>query len=250
MKGMVIYSATGSVTGKSLANALGYVGRSERRALAKPNVPSDIPVILYGVTDIRLNLKIKGNKVLNPIEAIRAASGKMGALKKLDAANVLTVPTFKATTEVRPVYARKFIHHGGTDIVVVHKGENVPPTADFCTAFVPSTGEYRVHVLKDRIVHAQRKRLPEDTAVDKEEKDFPIRNHLRGWKFISYEPKDLDSLLYTTAVMAVATLGLDFGAVDILYGKDKKYYVLEVNTAPGLEAISLAKWVEAFNATG
>ena len=39
--------------------------------------------------------------------------------------------------------------------------------------------------------------------------------------------------LRTTAEHAVEALGLDFGAVDIMY-HENTFYVLEVNTAPGL----------------
>jgi glutathione synthase/RimK-type ligase-like ATP-grasp enzyme len=49
-------------------------------------------------------------------------------------------------------------------------------------------------------------------------------------------------------------LGLDFGAVDVLLGRDGKFYVLECNTAPGVEgegrqviqalARKIANWVK------
>ena len=43
------------------------------------------------------------------------------------------------------------------------------------------------------------------------------------------------------------SLGLDFGAVDVIY-KDGKWYVLEVNTAPNLTSQSdvLDRYVKAF----
>jgi D-alanine-D-alanine ligase-like ATP-grasp enzyme len=40
---------------------------------------------------------------------------------------------------------------------------------------------------------------------------------------------------------------LDFGAVDVIWNeKEDKYYVLEVNTACGLEGTTLDKYVEQF----
>jgi D-alanine-D-alanine ligase-like ATP-grasp enzyme len=48
------------------------------------------------------------------------------------------------------------------------------------------------------------------------------------------------------SISAVNTLGLDFGAVDLIVAKDGRVYVLEVNTAPGIEGITLEKYVKAF----
>ena len=45
---------------------------------------------------------------------------------------------------------------------------------------------------------------------------------------------------------AIKALGLDFGAVDIIYNEaEDQHYVLEVNTAPGLEGTTLQKYTEA-----
>ena len=48
------------------------------------------------------------------------------------------------------------------------------------------------------------------------------------------------------AISAVDSLGLDFGAVDIIWNESEdQYYVLEVNTAPGVEGTTLQKYTEA-----
>ena len=47
-------------------------------------------------------------------------------------------------------------------------------------------------------------------------------------------------------MLAIKVLGLDFGAVDIIYNKQEdKWYVLEVNTAPGIYGTTLDKYVNA-----
>jgi D-alanine-D-alanine ligase-like ATP-grasp enzyme len=47
--------------------------------------------------------------------------------------------------------------------------------------------------------------------------------------------------------MAIKSLGLDFGAIDMIYNERRnQYYVLEVNTACGLTGTTLDKYVEVF----
>jgi glutathione synthase/RimK-type ligase-like ATP-grasp enzyme len=52
--------------------------------------------------------------------------------------------------------------------------------------------------------------------------------------------------LLSSACKAVNLLGLDFGAVDIGHRLiDNKFFVFEVNTAPGLEGTTLDKYAKA-----
>jgi glutathione synthase/RimK-type ligase-like ATP-grasp enzyme len=53
--------------------------------------------------------------------------------------------------------------------------------------------------------------------------------------------------LQEAAIRTVEILGLDFGAVDIIWNKKQdRYYVLEVNTAPGLEGETVVRYANAF----
>ena len=50
------------------------------------------------------------------------------------------------------------------------------------------------------------------------------------------------------ATMAVGCLQLDFGAVDVIWNEaQKRAYVLEVNTAPGIEGTTLMRYASAFS---
>ena len=58
-----------------------------------------------------------------------------------------------------------------------------------------------------------------------------------------------NSIRDTLAINAIRALHLDFGAVDIIYNeRENQFYVLEVNTAPGLEGTTLQKYTESINA--
>lgn len=94
------------------------------------------------------------------------------------------------------------------------------------------------------VIDIQQKRLA-NGAREVEGHNEYIRSHANGWIFARediVEPKELRSL----ALEATAALGLDFGAVDIIWNeKEDKCYCLEVNTAPGLEGQTLISYTNA-----
>ena len=91
-----------------------------------------------------------------------------------------------------------------------------------------------------------------DVTQKKKRKDFDgevntkIRNHQNGWVYCREnitEPHDLR----TQALLAATAVGIKHGAVDVIYNqKENKCYVLEINSAPGIEGTTLEKYTEAF----
>ena len=72
-----------------------------------------------------------------------------------------------------------------------------------------------------------------------------IRNHTNGWIYARSDVA-IPDMLCPIAIQAVNLLGLDFGAVDIGHRIiDNKFFVFEVNTAPGLEGTTLDKYAKA-----
>ena len=68
-----------------------------------------------------------------------------------------------------------------------------------------------------------------------------IKNLDNGWVFCR-TGISLPDDARNQAIAAVRSLGLDFGAVDVLYReREDKAFVLEVNTAPGLEGTTLER---------
>jgi hypothetical protein len=125
---------------------------------------------------------------------------------------------------------------------------------EFYTRVFPKTHEFRVHVGGGKVLDLVEKKAPlAEVQVDR-----LIRSHDRGWVFahgnLSVIPVDADRL-GDLAIAAIKTLGLDFGAVDILAILDKetprrvsKAVVCEVNTAPGLSSITtLEKYLAYFD---
>jgi glutathione synthase/RimK-type ligase-like ATP-grasp enzyme len=104
--------------------------------------------------------------------------------------------------------------------------------------------ELRLHVDFGKVIFLQYKKRQSEVAQTPDQK--LIRNHGNGWVFCPRPVEDAPADSAAQAVLAVKALCLDFGAVDIVVGKkDNMPYVLEVNTAPGIESPTL---VEAYKA--
>lgn len=133
--------------------------------------------------------------------------------------------------------------HSGNGIVIAETVAQLGQ-APLYTLYKRKKKEFRVHVFMGKVIDIQQKRLA-NGAKEEENYNQYIRSHANGWIFAREnisEPKDLRSL----AVKAVSALGLDFGAVDIIYNeKENKCYCLEVNSAPGLEGQTLVSYTNA-----
>lgn len=144
------------------------------------------------------------------------------------------------------VFIRKDSGSGGDDIKVVRKSEELPnylqPT-QFLSIYVKKVREYRIHASPTEVISVSEKRRELDVEQTLDQK--LIRNRANGWVFcrrdvaVSEEAKRV-------AMAAVQALDLQFGAVDMIENKKGEVYVLEVNTAPGLEGQTLQDYADFF----
>jgi D-alanine-D-alanine ligase-like ATP-grasp enzyme len=123
--------------------------------------------------------------------------------------------------------------------------ESVEDTQLF-TRGIKDGKEYRVHVFKGVVIDIVEKRRR--NGVDESVADSSIRNLANGYVYCR-EDVSLALNGKLAAISAVVALGLDFGAVDLIY-KDDKPYILEVNTAPGLEGTTMTRYVNAITTIG
>lgn len=137
-----------------------------------------------------------------------------------------------------PLLARKKYHSQGRDIIYVHNQdelENLDEDAyDFLVEYINKTSEYRVHILGDDAF----------VSVKFNGIDPIVRSHGNGWRQIEYD-RDWHDELIILATKAIDILDYDFGAVDIIR-KRNKLYVLEINSAPGLEPRKLELYSQYF----
>jgi glutathione synthase/RimK-type ligase-like ATP-grasp enzyme len=133
--------------------------------------------------------------------------------------------------------------HSGAGIVLADNVDALVP-APLYVQYVKKQKEFRVHVVFGEVIDVQEKRKRGEVA--KEEVNFQVRNHHTGWVYCRediIEPAGMREM----AVATVAALGLDFGGVDIIWNeKRNECYVLETNTACGLEGSTVGKYAQAF----
>ncbi len=190
-------------------------------------------------------------KVLNRPEAIALASNKKRAFVALQSAGV-SIPNFATTSESVSwkgvtVVRHKLTGHSGEGIEIVEAGETLPP-APLYVEYVKKEDEYRIHVIGESITTIQRKGARKDFDG---KPDFRVRNHKNGFVFVRNgddgEKIKPPQAVLDQAVKAIQALGLDFGAVDIIYNRSQeRAYVLEVNTAPGMEGSTIGDYAEGF----
>ena len=126
--------------------------------------------------------------------------------------------------------------HSGEGIVLAETKEALVD-CQLYTKYIPKRNEYRVHVVNGRIFVQRKAR---DTSIPNDNVNWQIRNHQNGFIFAINENHEVPQGVTDEANAAIRFFGLDFGAVDVVWNeKSSKAYVLEINTAPGLENSTL-----------
>lgn len=112
--------------------------------------------------------------------------------------------------------------------------------ANLYTSFIGDSTEYRVTLFQDQVTDVQIK-LPRAG-----ETPHPtIRTYKNGWGFQRKPvPDSILAKITAAARAAIDSSGLDFGGVDVLYSEGRAY-ILEVNTAMGLEGDALERFAQA-----
>lgn len=128
----------------------------------------------------------------------------------------------------------------GRGIVVLEQG--VPwVVAPVYTRYIPKKQEFRAHVFKEQVVAVLEKRR----KVGAYNGNSKIRNTANGYVFCSSDVVEPDGIR-SLALAASKVTNSDFKGVDIGYNEKKnKLFVIEVNSAPGIEGSNVDKYVEA-----
>lgn len=231
----------GSASAKALALAI-----NARRIKGHKRFKSNSVIVNWGRSD----LKIQGwpYKIMNHPTSVVQATNKLFCLNRLRESGVSCVEHTTNPNEVMRwlsksnvvVYGRQLLNASqGRGIVIIKSLEDIKICPLYTKGIIKSH-EYRVHVYKDNILDVTKKRR----RNGHETSDY-IKNLANGWVYCR-EGISIPNNLLTCAKQAINVLGLDFGAVDLLYHKGIPY-VLEINTAPGLQGTTLTKYAQAIN---
>lgn len=235
----------GSTSAKLLARGLGIL---RIKQTGSRYVPKDSHrIINWGSTSMPEYSK---GTIINSPRAIALATNKLHTFRRLTDVGLI-VPDYKVyqedaefwVSQGHTVYGRQTLTGSQGQGIVIFNEDN--PVVTSCPLYTKATKakiEYRVHVVEGKVI---------DFVQKKKRLDFEggirgIRNHANGWVFARTDVI-LPNTVKEQAILAVKALGLHFGAVDIGYiFETNKAFIYEVNTAPGLEGTTLAKYIQAF----
>lgn len=232
MRGVYIWSySNASRSSRALADALGIRRLRHTGSTARPRV-----VINWG-------RGIEHDRMVNAPGAVDTAINKLATFRACQPYGV-SIPEWTTSKEVanswlgrtRVVCRATLTGHEGRGITIHEIGPL--PDVPLYVKYIPKKKEFRVHVCNNKVFDIQQKVLRRGTSNP----SFEIRNTANGFIF-QRQGIVVPSSVEREALAAVRALGLDFGAVDVIWNETQdKSYVLEVNTAPGLEGTSVVNY--------
>ena len=225
---MFLYSHNENSEGaKELARALG--GKRIRHEGSTFKGSTKKVVINWGSSTVPD--EVNKCRVLNPTEAVQRVSNKLRYFEAIRGTDV-RVPEWTTDRDVavgwvadnRVVVARTVLNgHSGNGIQFME--------------------QYRIHFVGENLIDIQRKALRSD--VERDNANWRVRNLANGFVFVRNDvtpPADV----IEQAQRAARHSGLDFGAIDLIYNeREDQAYVLEINTAPGLQGTTITNYATA-----
>ena len=211
-------------------------------------------IINWGNSGLRLPPDGLGrqHRILNATYAVNNAANKLRTLQILSRVGV-SVPEFTVSgataqewldSEKTVVERHCLTGNSGDGVRIVSSGGTLLD-APLYTKYIKKNQEFRVHIVSGVVTDVQRK--ARRASVPDDQINWQVRNLAGGFVFVREGVNPHQDVL-NQATRAVQALSLDFGAVDVIWNEhEQRAYVLEVNTAAGLEGTTLEKYVSAFN---
>lgn len=264
-----------SASARELADALNVRRLFKTRTILRQNNglvlgPGDV-LINWGAKAISMpGVQLNpGISVVNPAPAVSSMSNKVNFFVNVGADDELRnyIPPvarniedasllFRRANDI--VVCRTVIDGSSGEGIVLATNPDALVPAPLYTKYIPKRDEFRVHFTKSfggniNVFALQRKVRVRD--VPDANVNWRIRNLDGGFVYSinTVTAEDAERLIALTTSFAQRS-PLHFGALDIIaQARDNgrtSYYMLEVNTAPGLSEASLARYVEAFRNAG
>lgn len=247
----------GSASARALADGLDALMLRRDGSTFRPR--ADDLIVNWG-SQRKMNLEPA--RVLNDPEAIRIASDKLEFFETMSSSDETRMLVPKHWTDASEIEDSEFSivcrtvlsGHSGQGIVIARDRSELVP-APLYVKYMKKKDEYRVHVGRvegrknpDMVIAVQRK--AREIAVPDSEVNWEIRNHSNGFVFVR-NGFTAPVAVVDAARQVFSATGLDFGAVDVIYNeRSAAAYVLEVNTAPGMEGRTVEDYVRFIEKVG
>lgn len=199
----------------------------------------------------------------NHPEAVRIAIDKVATWERLAQAEVPTVTWTRDHSEAlrwmreedQRVLHRTMLHASQGRGIDVYSNSGTDWTRpmyelDEGGVYVQAFGRNPQHVTEYRVAVCDGEVI--DFAQKKRRKDYEgrinpyVRSHRNGWVFCR-EGVECPQSAYEAAIDSTQAVGLDFGSVDLGVHREGGVCVYEINTAPGIEGTSHARWADALS---
>lgn len=254
----------GSRSARALALALG--GRVLRLQGSAFVPKKDDLIINWGATERPSKLSVW--PMLNPPQDMKAATNKLRFFETMkEKGHDAIIPPFwtdqaSIPDDAFPIVCRTVLAgHSGDGIVIAETRSDLVRCSLY-VSYVKKQDEYRIHCGTKRrftgggdhgeavenksiiVVSIQRKARRLETPDD--QVNWQVRNLVGGFVYTRQGVSPPNEAI-VAAQKALEASGLDFGAVDVIYNREKKRaYVLEINTAPGLEGQTVTDYANYF----
>lgn len=235
---------SGSRSARALADALG--GRVLRLQGSTFRQRPDDVVINWGSTNIPPGIAPTFNA------DVQIGSNKRSFfLQQMNHDNEDIIPRFwtgqpSIPDDAFPIVCRTLLAgHSGAGIVIAHSRDELV-AAPLYTQYVKKKAEYRIHLGRNRdevVTIAEQRKV---RRQDHDNPNFQIRNHQNGFV---YQRNDIvvPEAVREAARRAFIASGLDFGGVDVIFNEQQqRAYVLEINSACGLEGSTVEDYADFF----
>ena len=221
----------------ALSKALGIKRLKRTNSKFTPK-PGDV-IVNWGLVDVLPHVTY-----LNPPAAVELAADKLATFKCLTSHGIPTPnhQTFRPTDSSLWL-ARTTLHGHSGDGIVIATGPELP-SAPLYTQYIPKVAEYRAIVVNGQVVDFKQKlkRRPhsdENPTGHIGDHHPHIWSHSGGYIF-AREGIERPAGIDTLAINTMQALGLSYGALDIIKSEDGRLYILEVNTAFGLDGSTIS----------
>lgn len=182
---------------------------------------------------------------------MRGASNKLLFFNNMKESCSEIIPRFWTSKDsippdAYPVVCRTVLAgHSGAGIVIASCPSELV-AASLYVQYVKKKDEYRVHL-------GRKNEDPEIIAVQRKARsnsaqnvNWQVRSHNNGFVFVRNNVNPPPCVI-EAAVKSFTASSLDFGAVDVIWNEQQeKAYVLEINTAPGLEGQTIQDYATFF----